>query len=443
MRTPVRPIVLFLAATLVAVGLSVGACLRGDRLPRAIVVGSSMAETLLARHLVVICDDCRIPIRCATGPLSSGRILTCPNCGYAQNKIDLDQAVAGDRVRIETEAYARQLPCRWEMVVCRRPDGTANHDLSVKRIVAMPGERVGICDGDILIDGRIVSKSLDQLRAMAVLVYDHQYRPSRTVQPARWMASAPDSHWSGVGGGFDYPLSDESDGSSAVSSAERDWLVYHHVDCAPEAPRRADPSHIDDYLPFNQGFGARRHYVNDLLLACRVSANGSGKLLLRIHNGSESFQAGLCPESGLVELFSAEGKRLNAGNHNFGSGDRFAVEFTLCDQRALVGIDGAEVLTYAYQRSCGVDFRPTPNPLAIAALGLDVHIDELKVFRDVHYLNPGGANNPWSPGGPLDSDEFFVLGDNPALSTDSRFWSGEVSIRRKSILGKVLSQFPP
>jgi signal peptidase I len=58
----------------------------------------------------------------------------------------------GDRVLTERLSYRWRAPQRGEVVVFRVPDGT--NELMVKRVVALPGERVSIRDGKVYINGR-------------------------------------------------------------------------------------------------------------------------------------------------------------------------------------------------------------------------------------------------------------------------------------------------
>jgi len=62
-----------------------------------------------------------------------------------------------------------------------------DNQLSVKRIVAMPGEHVAIRCGDLFINGAICRKSLECQRRLVILVHDSRYLPKRNrTLPARW-----------------------------------------------------------------------------------------------------------------------------------------------------------------------------------------------------------------------------------------------------------------
>jgi signal peptidase I len=58
----------------------------------------------------------------------------------------------GERVLSEKVSYRWRQPRRGDVVVFRVPDGT--NDLMVKRVIALPGERISIRNGQVFINGR-------------------------------------------------------------------------------------------------------------------------------------------------------------------------------------------------------------------------------------------------------------------------------------------------
>ena len=59
-----------------------------------------------------------------------------------------------------------------------------------------------------------------------------------------------------------------------------------------------------------------------------------------------------------------------------------------------------------------------------------------KMERDLYYLDPRGGTADWEMEDPLGENEYFLLGDNPAASIDSRHWPRPV--RREEIVGRVI-----
>ena len=84
--------------------------------------------------------------------------------GYAKNTVEGLPIHGGDRLLIDRTAYELRKPRRWEPVVFRSPD---DGQLTVKRVVGLPGETIELRDGDVWIDGRVATKSLVAMHASA------------------------------------------------------------------------------------------------------------------------------------------------------------------------------------------------------------------------------------------------------------------------------------
>src|SRR5262249_21932827 len=97
------------------------------------------------------------------------------------------------------------------------------------------------------------------------------------------------------------------------------------------------------------------------------------------------------------------------------------------------------VVRFAYDR------RSSPrssalNPLAIGAAGLELKLNDLRVWRDVYYLGSSGLPINWQAPAPLADDEFAVLGDNQPVSIDSRQWE-PFAISHRALIGRVYRPF--
>ena len=83
------------------------------------------------------------------------------------------------------------------------------------------------------------------------------------------------------------------------------------------------------------------------------------------------------------------------------------------------------------------ELRPISRPVGIGVVGISVQVSELRVLRDLHYLDPLGLGRAWSAEQRLAAGEYFVLGDNGPVSRDSRYWEPG-SVTSKTLLGRVL-----
>ena len=112
---------------------------------------------------------------------------------------------------------------------------------------------------------------------------------------------------------------------------------------------------------------------------------------------------------------------------------------SLFDRRLLVVVDGQAVVDYAYDDDRAV--RPDSRPLALGRDGLGLIVDSVRIYRDIYYTPPHGGKNVRSVR--LSDYEYYVLGDNSEISSDSRNWPGGAAISAKLLVGKPLSVHLP
>ena len=62
---------------------------------------------------------------------------------------------------------------------------------------------------------------------------------------------------------------------------------------------------------------------------------------------------------------------------------------------------------------------------------------DIRLYRDIYYLDPARAGWKWTAKEPLGQREFLLLGDNAPISVDSRHWQPQ-GINSKYLLGRVL-----
>ena len=182
--------------------------------------GSSMAESLLGAHYRVTCGDCGIAFRCDAEHVPAERLAVCPNCGYAHNALRDEDLRLGQRVLVDRWPLVWRRPRRGEVVMASSPDESPWP--IVKRVAGLPDETLAIRRGDLFASGQIVRKSLSELREVATLVHDNNFRPQKSELPARWQAETEASGWRAVGTGFQF--------QPPVSNADQElqWLVYQH-----------------------------------------------------------------------------------------------------------------------------------------------------------------------------------------------------------------------
>jgi hypothetical protein len=404
------------------------------------IAGGSMAEALRGAHYRLPCDDCGFPCRYdAEHPPTDDRAV-CPNCGYVMHTLHRAVLRPGQRVLIDRWAYRFRSPRRGDRIAFR-----TLHDpdyFEVKRVVGLPGERISIRRGDLYADGRIVRKSLPQLRDVAVLVHDSGFEPRQTVGlPARWQADA--------------------------AAGEAAWR-YHHWRCfASPLPRSAASPVLDNY-GYNQNESRQLHVVRDLLLVCRLrTRGGDGTLQLQIADGEDAFRADLEIEPQRATVYRNDRPLGTAALPHAAWARDVQLELALCDRQVLLAVDGQTVGRWPYEPAVRLGERgglslPVDHPaqapsdipqgaggatepvrrvnqtLGISAHGMQLEVHRWQVFRDLYYLDPTGLGRDWTAPTRLGHDEVLVLGDNVPISRDSRHWP-QPAVPRPQWLGRVLS----
>jgi hypothetical protein len=398
-------------------------------LRRVTIDGPSMAPALCGAHYDATCSDCGFSFRCDAEHLPSDRLAACPNCGFTEIRLDAARLAPPDRVLIDRWPLLARDPQRNE-VVALQPPGVA--DLAVKRVAALPAERLSIERGDLLAGGQIVRKTQAELHATRVLVHDNRYAPTNTKGlPPRWRGAEATSQWKAVGAGFQI--------EPTAVGGDADWLEYEHWPCAADATQRGIASPITDNDGYNQGETRRvLNPVSDVQLSCRLKATGNGRFVLAAVDGNERFECEIRPPEQVV-LRSRSRTLVELPLHMNFARHPIEIEFGHCDQQVLLAIEGRTVIRHRYDRPT----EPRPevlHPLAIGAAGLGMQISDLRVWRDIYYLDPAALDRPWEAPASLPEVHFALLGDNQPVSIDSRHWEPP-GVPRSAILGRVVLPF--
>jgi signal peptidase I len=273
-----------------------------------------------------------------------------------------------------------------------------------------------------------------------VPVHDVNREPPDGWSPARWQPQ-PKSGWRAQHGLFTHP--------STADDAAVDWCVYHHFGPRPGHPGEVHEAPITDDDAYNAGHSRRwdeTQPVTDVLLSLRVRhAAGPGKFCVRLGDGRREFTVRFDVAGGsydtLLDGRPLPGARGSLAWPSAGHG----LEAALCDGRFLVAVDGQTLIHYAYDPDPGNPPQPTSRPVALGADGPALEISAIRLARDVCYTAPPGVLGRWGVSQPvrLGKDEYFMLGDNSAVSDDSRSWSAGPGVGRAAFYGRPLAVFFP
>jgi signal peptidase I len=374
-----------------------------------------MAERFYGEHWAIACSDCGFAFRCGVEHPPDEMLAICPNCGYRENRVDAQAKEPGMAVEVVPRDFAKEPPQRWEVVAYRDDDSDRVH---VKRVVGLPGEQLAIRGGDLIVNERRVQKSLADFREVAQIVYDDQFRPR--------LFWADDGKEDGRIGNPSYDARWRTSG---------DWLEYHHWSCAATpTPRDADAP-LRDNDSYNQGLSRAMNTVGDVMLSFSVEKlSDSDELLVRLYDGDAPLVIALIPEFDEVQIHY-DGRVYDSAPAflPLASSRNWEVAAAVVDGQVLVAVGGVPTLSLNLEAD-GIGLDPRDVSMAIGDRNMEVQITNLRVLRDVYYLNPLARPDDWEMPAPLGEGEYFLLGDNPPLSRDSR-QDGSIAVGR--IVGSV------
>jgi signal peptidase I len=378
----------------------------------------SMAPTLLGNHKAVVCPRCGYTVRVGSGDRGAHAAgAACPNCGCPDLGLDQAPVCRGDHLLANKGLYDWRRPRRWEMAIFLSPVDDAK--VFVKRVVGLPGESVQVRDGDIYVDHELARKTLAELKALRIPVFDNNYQPGGDGWRARWLTQPERGPSPQDGTGL------RLDAQGAGEAYQ--WLVYRHTFATTDKARP-----IFDEYAYNGSDPARApEPVHDFMIDCDLEVRaGDGWLALGLDDGGSEVLAelpvgALKDGTHLSELLGREdgGEQTvyrTAPTTGLVTGRTYHVEFAFADRRASLALDGREL--FAPVDRPGLPRRAeVVKPARIGARGVEVVVHNFRLFRDVHYTAAGrhGVQAPVR----LGAGQYFVLGDNSPNSDDSRFWS--------------------
>jgi len=406
-----------------------------------VVPTGSMAPTILGFHSELECPNCLNHF--SVGMDEAGRLAgrpVCPNCGHDGFDPATGVEASGDRLLVQKFLFDFRRPRRWEVAVFQSPVDPVQ--AYVKRVVALPGESVQIVDGDVWIDGSIARKSIEEIRATRIPVFDNRFQPKDAARFPRWAFRGDRSKrftatgWQASGTKFVH------EATSASDSGE-DWLEYRHWD-----PDRSEYGPVRDSYPYNGGDGRIGRVVRDLMFECGLSARDDvDSVQVRIAHGPDLFQITVPVDAKVpaevfrngvpIELKGASGSLRSSASAGL-RWDR--LEVALVDHRLVAALNGTPLFRPVDYDASGPASLSTDRPLALGVVNGSLEVQDLRLFRDIYYTGelsagvrrPTGVDEPFG----LRDDEYFVLGDNSPVSNDSRFWGDRPVVHRTRFLGK-------
>ena len=389
----------------------------------------SMADTLKGAHFRLRCQQCGYKYEYGyvtdmqdTIPAGGDRLYStrCPSCGHYSPGEAKWPVANGDRILVLKCIYQFFEPKRWDVIVFKNPLNPLEN--YIKRLIALPGEKLEIIDGDIYINGEIARKPPHVQNELWMPVYDNDYQPvepnERYFNGHRWRPpfNFAESKW----------------------EIDKNNPTEFHLDCPPgeiSALVYGGPSANDfkTAYAYNEIGGYNRMPAcSDLMMRFYARLSGpQGRVGIGLSKYGANYKAwvDLRGEMVIAEVSEDHETILDSKLIAPPAMNKLTlVQFANVD-RQLTFQFGSEKISYDLGRTPdAIDRSNTAAPQAEIFGSGKLTLCHATIFRDIHYT--GGRNprtgeagrategNPFT----LPEDGFFVLGDNSPNSEDCRWW---------------------
>ncbi len=386
----------------------------------AVIKSGSMEPVLMGPCVKCDCPFCRVSIKYSLNidktititdenwrslfSVANGRVITCPQCGYAQVPLNKGRFIPGDSVVIHSGAFE---PKRFDIVAFRDEKGIG----IVKRVMGLPGESITINNGDLFINGHSLSRTPSEIMSTAVPLR----HVCQTVQKNHVFFVNLRPH---------------------TFETERKKPFYYElpVFSSSEIPGLTPPGKGTVY--------SQIEYVHDFILSLKIKRQSVFQygFSIIVERGTDSILVRWTPENKIISLTRADNYSLKSPwnreltdylipfyrsktdiseefvDSNIKVDPNVNINIFSCDGRIQVYWNNKCICSQLVAiKTLEADFQPVSIPFIYYGIKddlLDVHI-----WRDIHYSKSNGLKT-----GIVPKDEYYLLGDNSPLSEDSRNW---------------------
>ncbi len=323
-----------------------------------------------------------------------------------------------DRILVDKISHRFRPLGRFDLIVFW---STGDQKSYIKRLVGLPGEHLQLARGDLVVDGEVLRKSLDQIRQMSIPV--HLWQDGDSLA-GPWIRS---------GEGWEPKDAHAIAVPNPLESVRLEYQpAIRDIYFDPDGSERKDRALIPER-------------VSDLILTVEVEVEGTGSLVLELEEAMDHFELVVPLEGGLVRLLRNEETLVE---HALPGGleGRHRVLFANVDDRLHVRIDESAL-------AFDVDFVQAPPVGApTSSVSIEVRgggaaaprvaIEEIQLERDIHYRRSLGGRHP-SIGRPdflIRPNGYFFLGDNCPESRDSRDLG---TVSAQDVIGRAVAIYWP
>ena len=380
----------------------------------------SMVPALHGPRFVFVCETCRHTFLCgADGPIERTRF-TCPACGFAENSVQTARFLQGERILIDrfTPTFSQRKLRRFDLIVFR--DAKSPSRWNAKRIVALPGETVAFCDGNLWINGTILRKNLDMQVKVAAIYRFGRWIDESTPTERRFSfdPSEPIPHFAPLHPGSEIQQSEMTPQNNPRFYSTRNPYNQLRIERKEETQTPSD----EILLTLSARF-----FDAEITITTKretLVIKKSDPQTLSVLRNEKHFASVPVPEK-------------------TGSQQSESVRISVIDRTLQIGWEQSTLLVKELPDTNETQKIPANFPIQISfpireneALDILASLRELETQIEIR-LDPflSGPAQRWT----VPQDAYFVLGDNSAISEDSRFWNPP-HVERNAILGRVLGK---
>ncbi|MHC5082654.1 MAG: signal peptidase I [Planctomycetota bacterium] len=393
----------------------------------------SMAETLRGAHYRMRCFRCGYHFDTDTGSVSTDRA-QCPNCSYQQPPHGLGDPKNGDRIFVLKSIYQFFEPKRWDVVVFKNPtDPKTNF---IKRLIALPKEKVQLIKGDVYINDIIRRKPYNVQNELWMPIYLQDYQPFESAAHHNQLIQNGDD------------IHNQPWHLPFENTADSQWQITPAAFSLCTAPDREHTltfqAKSPDEFRATYAYNLRALYqykpmVTDLMIRFIARCDDeNSKVGAVLEKNGILYSATVEMDGAIVLSRTVDGKteelrRTLAGGMRAGTYEKF--EFANVDQLLVLRWADKRV---TYDLALDQEFltheknirevplaQEKPPVVQITGTGsLDVR--HVGLYRDIFYMGvESGDSRRATVDRPfqLEVHQFFVCGDNSNNSSDGRAWS--------------------
>lgn len=337
--------------------------------------------------------------------VENARYTSCPFCGFSEVAVVPANFCRGSDFYLPRVPFKKPEPARWDLSLFKIPNGEG---VGLKRVAGFPGETVDIRRGTVFINGVPQKKPLEEwsFRPIPLLPENGTDRVLLVhTLPIPYLESAAQE-----------PKREPSPITNVLTDIPR---------LEPTPLERVD--YVDDFVIFTKP---------DLLKDAPLLVNQGDRFWLILFDRESSLLKFYRHDNGTDEPETAV-RTLTRGDFPAEPAGSFSVKqdehlsISLRDESlTLCGMNGKELLSIP-NKSIQEKNLPIVTPAAFLAESFSAdQFSSIEFCRDIGYSVCENAAMPRV----LGCDEYFLLGDNPAVSIDSRDWKGNKIVLRKTVI---------